>query len=73
MRSELRIDKSYLTLAGQTAPGDGITLRDQTVSLGGCHDVIIRYLRVRLGDKRKPDKPEKGEKQEAAAEAEVEQ
>ena len=53
LRSELRIDKSYLTLAGQTAPGDGITLRDQTVSLKGCHDVIIRYLRVRLGDKHK--------------------
>ncbi|UCD50115.1 MAG: hypothetical protein JSW27_21620 [Phycisphaerales bacterium] len=53
LRSELRIDKSYLTLAGQTAPGDGITLRDHTVSLKDCHDVIIRYLRVRLGDKHK--------------------
>jgi hypothetical protein len=53
LRSELRIDKSYLTLAGQTAPGDGITLRDQTVSLKDCHDVIIRYLRVRLGDQHK--------------------
>ncbi len=53
LRSELCIDKSFLTLAGQTAPGDGITLRDHTLSLKDCHDVIIRYLRVRLGDQHK--------------------
>jgi len=53
LKSELRITKSCLTIAGQTAPGDGITLRDQTVSLRNCHDIIIRYLRLRLGDKNK--------------------
>jgi hypothetical protein len=53
LKSELRITQSNLTIAGQTAPGDGITLRDQTVSLKGCHDVVIRYIRVRLGDKNK--------------------
>ncbi len=53
LRSELRIDKSYLTLAGQTAPGDGVTLRDHTLSIKDCHDVIVRYLRVRLGDQHK--------------------
>jgi hypothetical protein len=51
--SELKITQSGLTIAGQTAPGDGITLRDQTVSLKGCHDIIIRYIRLRLGDKNK--------------------
>jgi hypothetical protein len=53
LKSELTIKQSCLTLAGQTAPGDGITLRDQTVSLKECHDVIIRYLRLRLGDQNK--------------------
>ena len=53
LKSELRITQSNLTIAGQTAPGDGITLRDQTVSLRGCHDIIIRYVRLRLGDKNK--------------------
>jgi len=53
LKSELRITQSNLTIAGQTAPGDGITLRDQTVSLRGCHDIIIRYIRLRLGDKNK--------------------
>ncbi len=53
LKSELRIKQSYLTIAGQTAPGDGITLRDQTVALKDCHDIIIRYIRLRLGDKNK--------------------
>jgi len=53
LKSELRITQSNLTIAGQTAPGDGITLRDQTVSLKNCHDIIIRYIRLRLGDKNK--------------------
>ena len=42
--------KADITIAGQTAPGDGICIADQPVSFGG-NNIIIRYLRVRLGDK----------------------
>lgn len=43
------VKNPYLTLAGQTAPGDGICLRNATFVIA-THDVIVRYLRSRLGD-----------------------
>jgi hypothetical protein len=42
-----------LTLAGQTAPGDGITLRDHGIAFSKCSDIIVRYMRFRLGDETK--------------------
>jgi hypothetical protein len=50
LKTRLIVTKPYCTIAGQTAPGDGIALRGATVGAGGTHDVIIRYVRIRIGD-----------------------
>ena len=54
LRSKLLLDLSNITIAGQTAPGDGIALRDYTFQIKQATNVIVRYLRLRLGDQNKP-------------------
>lgn len=52
LQSALRIVNPYITIAGQTAPGGGITLKKASggdVFLTQTHDVIIRYISVRPG------------------------
>ena len=51
LQKPLRIYHPYITIAGQTAPGDGICLRNYELAIGGTHDVVVRYLRSRPGDR----------------------
>ncbi len=48
--ASLRVTEAFLTLAGQSAPGDGICLTNFDLSVRDTHDVIIRHLRARPGD-----------------------
>ena len=48
--SDLNINRSFITIAGQTAPGDGITLSRRSVSVRNNSDVVLRFLRFRAGD-----------------------
>jgi len=48
LKSSLHIRAPYITIAGQTAPGDGICVADETTAID-AHDVVIRYLRFRRG------------------------
>lgn len=49
LEKPLSISNPYVTIAGQTAPGDGICIRGQTTQIN-THDVVIRYLRFRRGN-----------------------
>jgi len=49
LASPITVKNPFLTIAGQTAPGDGICLRNFTFNIA-THDVVVRYLRSRLGD-----------------------
>jgi pectate lyase len=49
LKSPVIIDKPDLTIAGQTAPGDGICISGDTVTIDAAN-VIVRYLRFRRGN-----------------------
>lgn len=49
LNSDLQITKDSITIAGQTAPGDGICIRKYPLRISANH-VVVRYLRFRLGN-----------------------
>ena len=48
LKSPLHVRAPYLTIAGQTAPGDGVCIAENVTSID-THDVVIRYMRFRRG------------------------
>jgi hypothetical protein len=48
LQSPVSIRAPYVTIEGQTAPGDGVCIAGESVWVD-THDVIIRYLRFRRG------------------------
>ncbi|MFL1012158.1 polysaccharide lyase [Flavisericum labens] len=49
LKTPLIIRAPYITIAGQTAPGNGICVAGETVWID-THDVVIRHMRFRRGD-----------------------
>src|SRR5436190_3163318 len=48
LKDRIRVRAPYITIAGQTAPGEGVCVAGNTVELE-THDVIVRHLRFRRG------------------------
>ncbi|HEX8585377.1 MAG TPA: pectate lyase [Allosphingosinicella sp.] len=49
LKKPLVVRNGQVTIAGQTAPGGGITLRDRHIEIE-ADDVVVRFIRARLGD-----------------------
>ncbi|WP_341293032.1 T9SS type A sorting domain-containing protein [Catalinimonas locisalis] len=49
LETKLIISNPFLTIAGQSAPGEGICIRGESVQIRS-HDIVIRFLRFRPGD-----------------------
>jgi fibronectin type 3 domain-containing protein len=50
LQSQCVIGNGYVTIAGQTAPGDGICIANYRAGMSSPTDVIMRYMRFRVGD-----------------------
>jgi hypothetical protein len=50
LHSRLTLTQPNVTIAGQTAPGKGVTFRGWALGLSGARDAIVRYIRNRPGN-----------------------
>ena len=53
LKADLEINSPYVTIAGQSAPGEGIQIRNWGLRIN-THDVIVRHLRIRVGETKGP-------------------
>jgi hypothetical protein len=49
LKEKIRVRAPYITIAGNTAPGDGVCIAGDTVELEG-HDIVVRHMRFRRGN-----------------------
>jgi pectate lyase len=56
LASDIVVKKPFLTIAGQSAPGEGVQIKGAQIKIA-THDVLIRYLKMRTGDEKNSSNP----------------
>ena len=54
LNSKLTVTKDNCTIAGQTAPGAGICIKNYTFAIA-ANNVVVRFMRFRMGDDKKTE------------------
>jgi hypothetical protein len=50
LRDHIVVKEPFLTIDGSTAPEPGVCIRNGSLEFKNTHDIIVRHLRIRLGD-----------------------
>lgn len=58
LKQPLKINQKNVTIAGQTAPGDGIAVAGFGTDISGSENIIVRYLRFRPGSENIEAEPD---------------
>ncbi|WP_426445496.1 Ig-like domain-containing protein [Paenibacillus sp. S-38] len=58
LKQPLKIKQKNLTIAGQTAPGDGIAVAGYGTDISGSENLILRYMRFRPGSEHTDEEPD---------------
>ena len=53
LKADLVINNPYVTIAGQSAPGEGIQIKNWGIKVN-AHDVVLRHMRIRVGETKGP-------------------
>ena len=57
LAKDLKINNPFITIAGQTAPSPGISLRGAALRVR-THDVLVQHIRIRVGDDPRGPNPD---------------